>query len=134
MRPVKIDRDLMITLRKEGKSYREIAAVFGCSGELVRLAMPKNLRGLEIPPKRKGRRISEEVISRCPYLGLARWLYSHPEVGITELAKAAGWGNSTRMWRLISGANSEMTIETVIKIEEYTGLPFAELFRRSTDA
>lgn len=134
MRPVKIDRDLMIKLRKEGKTYREIADVFGCSGELVRMAMPKNLRGHKVQKKLKGRMISEEIIARCPYLGLAQWLYSHPEVGITELARAAGWGNSKRMWTLVSGANSCMTIETVVRLEEYTGMSFAELFRRSTDA
>jgi hypothetical protein len=134
MKQVKIDRELMIKLRKEGKTYSEIAAVFGCSGELVRMAMPENLCGHNGPRKYKGRRISEEIIARSPYIGLAKWLYSHPEVGITELAQAAGWGNSSRMWRLISGANNPMTIETVIRIEEYTGMSFAELFRRKTDA
>lgn len=125
----KIDLDLAEKLRGEGATYKEIGAVFGASRQAVEEKLSYHGRS---------RRCNTKIIEECPYVGLRRYMIEHPRLKASGLCMRIfsnySRANLAKTQRMLNGADSMLRVSTMHKLEELTGMPFAELFRRDDHA
>lgn len=118
-----IDLDLAENMRRDGATYKEIAAYFGITKQAVHSSMKNHGRI---------RRRREAIFSACPYDGLRRYLLENKKAKITEICFAV-FGNCEektrgKTQRLIEGDAVSLTINNIKRLEKFTGMSFDELF------
>jgi hypothetical protein len=112
-------------LRRAGKTYAEIGKYFGCSRQAVQQKLSSHKRN---------RRRYQDIFEACPYVGLRKYMLKHPKLTISGLSIAVFGCADNKMLmkthRMLNGSNTILSIENVKTMENLTGMPFAELFRR----
>lgn len=117
--PAKERAAMMYKLNEEGKSYNEIAAIYGISKQRVYQILRKG-------DKRYFRCISNRLVK---YTGLRNWMNTN-KISFNELVtRVFGYYHSEHYkrlcWRLRSGC---LALSLIKKILEVTGLTFEECF------
>lgn len=118
----KIDRDLAASMRRDGKTYQEIADCFGVSPQAVSDSLKKHVHA----------RKDLNAIEKIPYKGLYEFMLSHPRVSITHLsAKMFQYPNhasSEKVRRLIQGGYAQLPKSAYDRLIKYTGMTYEQLF------
>lgn len=124
-----VDVDEAAKLRGEGKTFAEIGEHFGCTRQAVQAKCKKHKRV---------RRRYQDIFEACPYIGLRNYMLSHKDFRISDLSIVLfGSNQSTPLSKtrgMLYGRNTLLPISSIKNMEERTGMSFAELFRRKTDA
>lgn len=122
--PAKERAAMMCKLNEEGKSYNEIAAIYGISKQRVYQILRKG-------DKRYFRYISKRSVK---YTGLRNWMNTN-KISFNELVtRVFGYYHSEHYKRLYWYLNSErLTMPLIKKILEITGLTFEECFMEETE-
>lgn len=116
-------------LRKEGKTYEQIAKEIGVTKQAVHSALKNNGRL---------RRRYEAIFEECPYNGLRNFLLENKYVKISGLSinifghcepKAMAKVN-----RLLRGDDVLMSVRNIKTLEKFTGMTFDELFEVEDDS
>ena len=117
--PAKERTVMMCKLNEEGKSYAEIAAIYGISRQRVFQILRKG-------DKRYFRYISNRLVK---YTGLRNWMNEN-KVSFNELTtRVFGYYHTEHYNRLFSRLRSGcLSIPFIKKILEITGLTFEECF------
>lgn len=116
-------------MRGEGKTLAEIAQYFGCTRQAVQNKLLRHKRD---------RRRYQDIFEACPYIGLRNYMLRHKSLRISDLSRVLfGSADPTprkKTLDMLAGKNTMLSIRNVKAIEKATGMSFAELFRRETDA
>jgi hypothetical protein len=117
--PAKERAAMMYKLNEEGKSYNEIAAIYGVSKQRVFQILRKG-------DKRYFRHISDRLVK---YTGLRNWMNTN-KISFTELVtRVFGYYHTENYNRLFQYLNSgHLRLPLIKKILEVTGLTFEECF------
>lgn len=124
-----VDVDEAAKLRGEGKTFKEIGEYFGCTRQAVQAKLKAHKRV---------RRRYQDIFEACPYIGLRNYMLSHKGFRISDLSLVL-FGNAynaalAKTRNMLYGRNTLLPISSIKNMEEQTGMSFAELFRRETDA
>lgn len=119
----RIDMDTAIAMRRNGKTYMEIAKCFGVSWQAVQYRLVNCVRA----------RKDGDWIEQVPYNGLYDFLMMHDRVSIPVLTKVvlseASRNNVERMRRFCYGRNVHIPKKAIDRLIAYTGLTYEELFK-----
>ncbi len=116
-----------IVLREQGKTYQEIADMFGVSKQSVQQTISNAER------KVGGRiRKNNADIEKIAYKGLYELFLNDTTMTVSKLSRAvygnASNKNRSKIDRLLQGENARVTIMELKNLIEFTGMPFEELF------
>ena len=118
----KIDKELAISMRRDGKSYSEIADCFGVSCQAVQYCLKRCIKA----------RKDMSAIEKIPYKGLYEFMVAHPKVSITSLSakivKYPDHANAEKVRRFIQGKNAQFPKYTYDRLLAYTGMTYERLF------
>ena len=122
--PAKERAAMMCKLNEEGKSYNEIAAIYGISKQRVYQILRKG-------DKRYFRPISNRLVK---YTGLRNWMNTN-KISFNELiTRVFGYYHSEHYKRLFSRLRSGyLTMPLIRKILKITGLTFEECFTEENE-
>lgn len=110
-------------LRKDGKTYEEIAQEMGVTKQAVYSAL-KNAGRI--------RRRYETIFEECPYVGLRKFLLENKKLKIYGIARGIFGGVSqkemAKVHRILRGDDVLVTFRNIKNLETMTGMGFDELF------
>ena len=119
---MKIDKELAIEMRKEGKTYQEIGAYFGVSHQAVAKAVNNVSRA----------RKSSPVFEQIPYKGLYEFMQANKKVTIWGLAKIMGMDGShtsqEKLRRFLLGRDVLLHKHAYDNLIARTGMTYEQLF------
>lgn len=116
-----------IVLREQGKSYQEIADMYGVSKQNVQEI-------ISIASKRYGERIRKSTydIEKIAYKGIYDLFANDKTMTFSRIAReCTGISNNKtvgKFKRLFLGQNVNITIRNIQKLVEFSGMTFEQLF------
>ena len=118
----KIDKELAIQMRREGRSFSEIAGCFGCSHQAIANMLKHQVRA----------RKDCNTIDIIPYKGLYEFMLSHRMLTIEGLTRAM-FGSSDRashekVRRFLRGHDISFPKHAYDNLIAYTGMTYEQLF------
>lgn len=124
-----IDINDIVELRHEGYTLAEIGEKYGVTRQRIHQILTEG----NVKPRRW-----TKTYQQIPYKGLYEYVENNKQVSITYLSRLL-FGtpcNATdlRVMRLLQGADSQLTISQIKRLEKDSGMPFSYLFQKKGDA
>lgn len=118
----KIDRQIAIAMRYEGKTLMEIADHFGVSYQAVQKALKHSIRS----------RKNGEIFEHIPYKGLYEWMKLNPTVSVPRLGVIMGMSychaTQEKVGRLLRGQYVALPKRAYDRLIAHTGMTYEQLF------
>ena len=118
-----IDREIVIEMRRNGMTYKEIGDVLGVTSQRIEQILKQEGRK---------RRFGTDI-EKIPYEGLYNWLVANERVGFSTLAivmfgnSGNGYNNLARNFCL--GRNSRISKKAYDRLLAKTGMTYEQLFK-----
>ena len=124
-----IDINEIIELRHEGYTLAEIGQRYGVTRQRIHQILTEG--------KVKPRRWSK-TYQQIPYKGLREYVVNNKYVSITYLSRLL-FGTpchttDLRVMRMMQGADTQLSISQIKRLEKDSGMPFSYLFQKEGDA